>query len=95
MININAIQSLTDFKRNTNEHLKKLKKSRKPLILTVNGKAELVVFDAESFQTLLDKIEFAETVRDLREGIKSFENGEGQSAEKGLGDLADKYGIPS
>lgn len=95
MIDIKSIQSLTDFKRNTSEHLKELKKSRKPLVLTVNGKAELVVFDAESFQNLLDKIEFAETVRDIRKGIEDAENGRVQNADKALAQLAEKYGIPN
>lgn len=94
MINIKSIQSLTDFKRKTSEHLKELKKSRSPLVLTVNGKAELVVFNAESFQELLDKIEFAETMRDLREGIRDVENGKVISAEKGFAALAEKYEIP-
>ncbi|MGI8884410.1 MAG: type II toxin-antitoxin system Phd/YefM family antitoxin [Pyrinomonadaceae bacterium] len=94
MINIKSIQSLTDFKRNTNQHLKELKKSRRPLVLTVNGKAELVVLDADSFQDFLNKIEYSETVRDIREGIESFENGEGELAEKGLAELAEKYDIP-
>lgn len=94
MINIKSIQSLTDFKRNTNQHLKELKKSRCPLVLTVNGKAELVVLDADSFQEFLSKIEYAETVRDIQEGIESFENGEGTAAEKGLTELAKKYDIP-
>ncbi len=93
MLDIKSIESLTDFKRNTNEHLKKLKKSRKPLVLTVNGKAELVVFDADSFQKLLDKIEYAETVRDLREGIEQVERGEVISADEGLAQIAEKYGI--
>lgn len=93
MINLKSIQSLTDFKRNTNQHLKELRKSRRPLVLTVNGKAELVVLDAESFQDFIDKIEFAESVRDIQEGIKSFENGEGRPANEALNDLAKKYGI--
>ncbi len=93
MLDIKSIESLTDFKRNTNEHLKKLKKTRKPLVLTVNGKAELVVFDADSFQKLLDKIEYAETVRDLREGIEQVERGEVISADEGFAQIAEKYGI--
>ncbi len=94
MINIKSIQSLTDFKRNTNEYLKELRKSRRPLVLTVNGKAELVVLDAESFQDFLDKIEYAEAVRDIKEGIESFEKGEGRRADEAFAELAKKYDIP-
>ena len=35
-------QSLTDFKQNTARCLKKIKRSKSPVVLTVNGKAELV-----------------------------------------------------
>ena len=94
MINIKSIQSLTDFKRNTNQHLKELKKSRRPLVLTVNGKAELVVLDADSFQDFLDKIEYAETVRDIQEGIEDFENGRSKLASEALAEMAKKYDIP-
>ena len=95
MININSIQSLTDFKRHTSEHLKELRKSRRPLILTVNGKAELVVLCADSFQDFLNKIEYAEAVQDIKAGIESFERGEGKPAVESLKELAKKYDIPS
>ena len=42
------IDSLTNFKRNTTQYLQRIKESGNPLILTVNGKAEVVVQDAES-----------------------------------------------
>jgi len=94
MINLKSIQSLTDFKRNTTAHLEELKKSRRPLVLTVNGKAELVVFDTDSFQEFLDKIEYAEAVKDIKDGIESFERGEGRPATEALAELAKKHGIP-
>jgi prevent-host-death family protein len=42
----NDIRSLSDFKRNTSELLERLKKTGNPLLLTINGKAEVVVQDA-------------------------------------------------
>jgi hypothetical protein len=45
------IQAMTTFRRNPAKFLKHLK----PLILTINGKAEAVVQDAEAYQRLLDK----------------------------------------
>ena len=60
MINLSRdIHSLTDFKRNTTEFVQRLKQTKHPLVLTVNGKAELVIQDAESYQKLLDAVEFA------------------------------------
>ncbi len=51
------IHSLTDFKKNTPEFLRQLKETGDPVILTINGKAELVVQDAASYQKLLDLAE--------------------------------------
>lgn len=93
MINLKSIQSLTDFKRNTNEYIRELRKSNRPLVLTVNGKAELVVFDSDSFQKLLNRVEYAESVLSIRDGIESFENGEGRPAKQALTELAKKYGV--
>lgn len=44
----NDIHSLTEFKRNTARFMRRLKKSGHPLVLTISGKAELVVQDARS-----------------------------------------------
>ncbi len=54
MINLNRdIQSLSSFKRNTSEFIQQMKETGKPIVLTVNGKAELVVQDAVSYQKFL------------------------------------------
>ena len=39
MIALQDIRSLTDFQRNTKAHLKRLKATGRPAVLTVNGKA--------------------------------------------------------
>lgn len=57
MIDLTNIFPLTDFKRNTKDFLKRMKKSDSPLVLTVNGEAKLVVQDAESYQELLALID--------------------------------------
>jgi prevent-host-death family protein len=63
MINLSRdIQSLSTFKRNTNELIIQMKETGNPVVLTVNGKAELVVQDAESYQKLLDAVEHLETI---------------------------------
>ncbi len=48
------IQSLTTFRRRSGDFMKQLKKSKRPVILTVKGKAEAIVQDAEAYQRLLD-----------------------------------------
>jgi prevent-host-death family protein len=63
MINLSEdIQSLSHFKRNTSELLSRIKKSGQPLVLTINGKAEVVVQDAAAYQRLC---ELAEQVEDM------------------------------
>ena len=58
MINLSRdIQSLSTFKRNTNELISQMKETGNPIVLTVNGKAELVVQDAVAYQQLLDTLE--------------------------------------
>jgi prevent-host-death family protein len=92
MIDIKSIQSLTDFKRNTSEYLERMHKSGKPLVLTVNGKAECVVLDADSYQDMIDRLEYADSVQAIREGIDSFARGEGMPADA-LDEMAKEYGI--
>ena len=59
----NDIRSLSDFKRNTADLLGRLRKTGHPLVLTINGKAELVVQDAAAYQTLLDRVEAIEGIQ--------------------------------
>ena len=59
----NDIRSLSDFKRNTVDLLDRLRKTGHPLVLTINGKAELVVQDAEAYQALLDRVEAIEGIQ--------------------------------
>jgi PHD/YefM family antitoxin component YafN of YafNO toxin-antitoxin module len=57
MIRPEDVKSLTDFTRNTKLHVKRLKRSGRPELLTVNGKAEVVVQSAGAYQLLMDQID--------------------------------------
>ncbi len=70
------IQSLTDFKRDTSAFLRHLKQTGDPVVLTINGKAELVVQEAASYQRLFDLAERLETIQAVKEGLASAERGE-------------------
>lgn len=82
MISLKDIESLTAFKRNTNEYVKRIKESGTPLVLTVNGRAEIVVQDAESFQRMLELLDRAETVEAVREGLESVRRGKTMSLDE-------------
>ena len=91
MINLTKdIHSLTEFKRNTTEFLQQIKKTKHPLVLTVNGKAELVVQDAESYQELLDAAELVETLKGINLGLEQMQQGEGKKAEDFFNELFNK-----
>jgi prevent-host-death family protein len=60
-IDLRNIHSLTDFKRNANAYVEQLQATQLPLVLTVNGKAAVVVQEAGAFQSLIDRIKSMET----------------------------------
>ena len=84
------IRSLTEFKRNTAELVENLKRTRHPLVLTVNGKAELVVKDAESYQALLNAAELLETLKSIRRGLDQMKEGQGRTAETFFAEMFDQ-----
>ena len=95
MVNLSQdIHPLTDFKRNTTDFVKQMKKTKRPVVLTVNGKAELVVQDAESYQQILDRLERLETVDAIRAGISAAMEGRVRPAREALEGLREKVGIP-
>jgi hypothetical protein len=57
MIRPEDIGSLTDFQRNTQTHLKRLKRTGRPELLTINGKAEVIVQNASAYQRLIESLE--------------------------------------
>lgn len=95
MIDLTNIHSLSDFQRNTKHYVSQMRESEKPLVLTVNGEAQLVVQDAKAYQKLLDRLEYMETVAALKEGISEIEAGKGVPATEALAGLRKKYGISS
>jgi len=75
------IHSLTDFKRNTSDFLTQLKETGEPVVLTINGKAELVVQDAASYQKLRDAARRAEEMESLRIAVEEMKAGKGRPIE--------------
>src|SRR5437016_10539080 len=79
MVNLSQdIHPLTDFKRNTSGFMNRMKRTRRPVVLTVSGKAELVVQDAASYQQILDRLDRLEAVEAIRKGIAAAEEGRGK-----------------
>jgi prevent-host-death family protein len=87
----NDIRSLSDFKRNTVDLLDRIRKTGNPMVLTVNGKAELVVQDAEAYQALLDRVE---TLEGIQRGVADVRAGRTRPAQQVFDKLRRKHGIP-
>ncbi len=88
------IQSLTNFRRKSGEFLKQLKKSKRPVVLTVNGKAEAVVLDAEAYQRLLDTAARADVYEAIGQGIEDVVHGRTRPAREVFNELRGRHGVP-
>ena len=88
------IQSLTNFRRQSGKFLKEMKKRKRPLVLTVNGKAEAVVQDAESYQRLLDLAAKADVHEAIRQGLDDIAHGRTRPAREFLEEFRRRHGIP-
>ncbi len=84
MIQPDDITSLTNFKRDTPTHLRRLRKTGRPQVLTINGKAVAVVLDSKAYQKLAAFIDEVETLAGIQRGLESFERGEGLPARQAL-----------
>src|SRR5215213_6357381 len=87
------IQSLSTFKRDTAKIVRQLKKTGQPVVLTVNGKAELVVQDAASYQKLLETQARMETIEGIKRGLESMKRHAGKPAEKFFREFFAENGI--
>jgi len=84
------IRPLTEFKRDTSRFVDRLRETGRPSVLTVNGKPSLVVMDAAAWQAMQDRIDHAETVPGIREGLAQARHGEGADAATVFDRLAAK-----
>ena len=82
MIQTQNIHSLTDFQRNTSEHIKRLKESGLPEVLTVNGRAELVLQTADAYQALLNRLELHESAAAITRGLQDVKDGRAKTLDE-------------
>ncbi len=87
------IQSLTTFRRRSGDFMKQLKKSKRPVVLTVKGKATAVVQDAEGYQRLLDIAAHASAEEGIRQGLQDAKEGKTRSARDVFREFEDARGI--
>jgi prevent-host-death family protein len=87
------IQSLTTFRRRSGDFMKQLQKSKRPVVLTVKGKAAAVVQDAEAYQRLLDTAARSDAQEGIRQGLADTKKGRVRPAREFFADFEARHGI--
>ena len=77
-----AVERLTIFKKDPTAGLRRMEETGSPLVLTVNGKARLVVLDADDYEKLAEAAERAETVDGIRRGLEDVQHGRTRPAHE-------------
>jgi prevent-host-death family protein len=96
MVNITSdIQSLTTFRRRSGDFMKQLKKTKRPVVLTVKGKAAAIVQDAAAYQHLLDIAASASAEEGIRQGIDDVKQGKVRPAREFFADFEAEHGMPT
>ena len=95
MFNITTdIQPMTTFRRHPADFMRHLKETKRPLILTVNGKAEVVMLDAATYQELLDVAAEASAAEGIRQGLEDVREGRTRPAREVFAEIRADYDIP-
>jgi hypothetical protein len=89
------VRPLTDFKRNTTAFVRQMKETGNPIVQTINGRAELVVQDAGSYQKLLELVERLEAIAGIWKGLGESMRGEGQPIEDAIQDIREQVDPPA
>ena len=87
------IQSLTTFRRRSGDFMKHLKKSKRPVVLTVKGKAAAIVQDAEAYQHLLDVAAHADAEEGIRQGLDDAKKGKTRPVREFFDEFEARHGI--
>lgn len=89
MFTSSDIYTVTDFSRKPAEHIKRLNESKRPEILTVNGRAAVVIQDAESYEKMAALADYADSLLNIRKALSE----EGRDLKDFTQEFETKYGI--
>ncbi|CAG1005411.1 hypothetical protein PHYC_03228 [Phycisphaerales bacterium] len=87
MFDPEQVTPLTEFQRNAKEFVKRLHKSGRPELLTINGRAAVVVQDAAAFKSMIDRLEGDYLHEAVQVGIEQMEAGKGRPLSEVVRDL--------
>ncbi|MGB2923694.1 MAG: type II toxin-antitoxin system Phd/YefM family antitoxin [Limnothrix sp.] len=93
-VDLRNIHPLSEFQRSAKSFLETLKETKSSIVLTVNGKAAVVVQDAESYQLMTERMELLESMLGIRKSLEEFDQGKGIALDDASQSLREKYDIP-
>jgi prevent-host-death family protein len=88
------IHSVTTFRRNPGLFMKQIRKTKRPVVLTVKGKAAAIIQDTESYQRLLDIAARADVNEAIRQGLADVAQGRTRPAREAFNKIREQHGIP-
>ena len=74
MLDTRQIHPMSDFVRNPKQHVARIKETRTPEVLTVNGRAEIVLLDTEPYENLVERLRTLEEISTVRTIIRKSED---------------------
>jgi len=66
---IDDIRSVTDLKRNTRAILQQIHSTGRPVVLTVNGRADAVIIDAKTYEKQMKALNLARLLVEAEEDV--------------------------
>ena len=90
MFTMDSIHPVSDFSRKPAEHIKRLKETGEPEILTVNGKAELVIQDAKAYEKMVGLLN---TLEKIATAAKEHDEGNAVPVDEFFSQFEKKYGL--
>ena len=73
------VRPLSEFRANAADFVERIRKTRRPLVLTQRGHSAAVLLDVSEYEQLLDEVE---TLRDIQLAEKQISRGRGLSHSK-------------
>lgn len=92
-VDLNRIQPVSEFIRNYRTVLTRIKDSRTPEVLTVNGVPECVIIDPATYQELLEMSERERVRRAVEEGLEEIRQGRGVPLADAVKQIEDRLGF--
>ncbi len=90
MFTMDSIHPVSDFSRKPAEHIKRLKETGQPEILTVNGKAEIVIQSAKAYEEMVDLLG---TLEKIARAAKEHDEGKGIPVDAFFSGFEKKHGL--